>query len=682
MSSSQTRLSDLRNAVVRKLVELDHSWNRRRRRNSSTLRPFNTFILNTLIVQLICQVSSQQHQQPIQINLSNTSNSSSSSSSVLSFDLLSSSSQSFYLPPPSVPTETSVTLNICSFTNNSASVLSSPSANDLIQFLYPDLLIISNSSELQNPSIDNLPITHSNSKFILPNQSNSQNGDRSDSVAGFASSTILNSQGLWINVRAPPPLSSSNTNKGNTKNDSSSTSTSQRVSLQLGISTGLPVHSSLNRPAFKFEDSDDSSVLLTAADSSLFLPFSSNEPFPLSQIYPIILPTPSNLSIGLSSSSCYLQSFNLSTSKASVPMSNVVSSLTIRGTGLGMISSQLTSNLSETGSRISPERAGKRVQYQVNGLRPDTNYTAWLFQPNSLNVPNIQTGKLWPYINFRTKSSSKCKLVHDLSFCPNVAYSVPNPQGMTIQNLIQAYNQSIFSTLANFSTVISTYPCNNDTSGRYSFVSGCGDCLRAYTDWACSVMMPRCTDPPNPSNSFMENNTRLTSTGSFLQQPDPINNFNGATVLNRIASNVSRTPQFPSSAASNNLYPYGEIPPCLSTCTLVQATCPAFVGFKCPELKIDDLTRLNYGTARGLNEVEVLGGQNIGGVGRSGYLRAGDRFGNVYCNGLDSDLSYSRISQANREFLASVGGKGKVTFMVSVLGFVLFNWLVLEGLIL
>lgn len=308
-------------------------------------------------------------------------------------------------------------------------------------------------------------------------------------------------------------------------------------------------------------------------------------------------------------------------SKSQLARLSINPSLTTRTTGVGSFSSQPTGNATDHDYRISDQAAGLRTQYLINNLSPALNYSAWLFQPGPV-VDNVQTGKLWPYINFRTKSSKNCRLVHDLSFCPSVAYAVPSSPSQTTTSLLDMYNQTVNQHLDNFQTVLSTYPCNNDTSGRYSFVTGCGDCLRAYKDWACAMTMPRCTDPPPspPAPALPSAETQL--------------------VFTRNEPNNSRTPNL----KDKSVYPYAELPPCASLCTLVAATCPPLMGWNCP---LPGVTlNASYRDPRPVSPLELAGGQqSLAGFGGD---RAQDRFGNVFCNALESDIVYARMGAAYR----------------------------------
>ncbi|WAQ89759.1 hypothetical protein PtA15_11A450 [Puccinia triticina] len=429
-----------------------------------------------------------------------------------------------FVPAPDTPTETFVSLSLCG----------APPGQPPLAPTLPTILIVSNSTDNRTPSPAALPARPR--PTILGHQP--ATGDYADLRAGLAALSLLNSVGLWIALQPPlPPLPST---------------------LQLGLSTTAPLHSSHAFPALRLDDTDDANALLIAADPSVLVPAGTRDPPPLSALLPIILPSPDSLQLGLASSLCYLQALLAAQppeARAAQARIAIVPSLTDRTTGLGSFSSQPTGNASDHDYRISDSAAGLRTQYLITNLAPATNYSAWLFQPGPV-VDNVPTGRLWPYISFRTKSTKNCRLLHDLPFCPSVAYAVPASPSLSTSAVVAQYNRSVSGHLANFRTVVSTYPCNNDTSGRYSFVTGCGDCLRAYTDWACAVALPRCVDPPAPDPTG--------TTQLVFARPDPAS---------------SRTPNI---SDPGGMYPYVELPPCASLCTLVAATCPPLLGWACP----------------------------------------------------------------------------------------------------
>lgn len=217
--------------------------------------------------------------------------------------------------------------------------------------------------------------------------------------------------------------------------------------------------------------------------------------------------------------------------------------------------------------------------------------------------------------------------MHSLAFCPAVAHSVPAPASVSTADLITHYNNTLSSSITNFTRTLSTFSCNSTTYGGYSFVSTCADCLAAYRTWTCAISLPRCTDPPINATLATGDSLEWTIPTTYQQ------------TLLRANPLTSRTPTFapdllrqtfPSLTVNSSLavldqtpFPYAEVPPCLDTCHLVEARCPPFVGFQCPR-------EGGTGTAGyGMTQVVDLDARMAGDLGGNEGKRAGDRFGNV-----------------------------------------------------
>lgn len=268
----------------------------------------------------------------------------------------------------------------------------------------------------------------------------------------------------------------------------------------------------------------------------------------------------------------------------------------------------------------------------------------------------------------RTLAATSCQLVYDLDFCPSVAYSVPSPSSLPLPALVDYYSSLVVPHIQNFSLTMSTYPCNNaSVDGRWSYIATCDDCVSAYRDWACGVIMPRCTDVP-PFGADVSNDAEVTGraagddkTSTVKSDDEGPGDYGGLipfvpqTVLTRSNATLSRTPglaadslseafpSLPPSTVGSSPFPYGEVPPCISTCHLVAASCPPFFGWSCPLLSTT-LTA-SYGLPQAdLGGRDVRGGEENSAGG--GGERAADRFGNVWCNALGTDMAYARMGAA------------------------------------
>ncbi|KAL2197595.1 stretch-activated Ca-permeable channel [Corynascus similis CBS 632.67] len=178
--------------------------------------------------------------------------------------------------------------------------------------------------------------------------------------------------------------------------------------------------------------------------------------------------------------------------------------------------------------------------------------------------------------NFSTKSyHDNCALISDLTFCDQIAYSVPsNPNFGNSTKLAEFYDNYARSAYANFEKSLAQVACDGPSSQRYSLARNCTDCAAAYKDWLCSVAIPRCED--------------FSNTASYLQpraidQPFP----NGEKLDAEALALMPKTPAYMSSR--NPLIddiikpgPHKELLPCDDLCHKLVQSCPASMEFGCP----------------------------------------------------------------------------------------------------
>ncbi|KAK0552203.1 stretch-activated cation channel mid1 [Tilletia horrida] len=343
------------------------------------------------------------------------------------------------------------------------------------------------------------------------------------------------------------------------------------------------------------DDTDNSHALVTSSWYSNVSPVNINQTItPNVTVY--LLPSEGVVSLDpyFNSSMCALeQSFSLFNATSAI-------------TGNRFLSGPVIYNISETtrgvldtptSSRIDSKQLAERVRMQVliNNLVPSTNYTAWLrwTRPQQPTTPTGVLGSvLYPAIKFVTKKSNNCRLVTNLDYCPSVAYSIPISPDVPTDVAIAAANLTVTPNLQNFTTTINTFPCGSKQFGQYSFVSTCDDCINAYRDWVCGVVLPRCTDPltdPDDQSAASQNGKDLTgaSTGTNTRLlPYIVNrNVNG--------SSTSRSPIVDSVLKPGE---YGELLPCIYTCHFVSRACPPINGWTwtCPDW--DMTAQQDYGT--------------------------------------------------------------------------------------
>ncbi|WFD29524.1 stretch-activated cation channel mid1 [Malassezia sp. CBS 17886] len=309
-----------------------------------------------------------------------------------------------------------------------------------------------------------------------------------------------------------------------------------------------------------------------------------------------------------------------------------------------------------------------RMQFYVAGLGAGLNYTAYLVASQVVN--GILTRTLYPSVKFVTKTNPYCRLVYDLSFCPELAYSIPSNPSVPPNYAMSVIENMISANYGNFSAMLATFPCESETFGMYSSVTTCTDCMRAYQNWLCAVAIPRCTDLVDPAQSAAsQNGTDLEG----LAMPANVQLY--PYVVNRIGEDSSRQ-----SYINELLRPgdYGELLPCLSTCEMVTRSCPPVIQWMCPQWTVT--AQRDYGTFADADS-DGFGAGGNGGAGKNGLRFGGtpsryvaqDAFGHVYCNAMDVDrllrqadgaarMRYSRavllVPVALAVFLGGGGGLG------------------------
>ncbi|KAI8092956.1 stretch-activated Ca2+-permeable channel component-domain-containing protein [Halteromyces radiatus] len=204
-------------------------------------------------------------------------------------------------------------------------------------------------------------------------------------------------------------------------------------------------------------------------------------------------------------------------------------------------------------------------QIMISNLTLGQNYTVYMVEQQQLPISSPTTpattiiGTATP-LKIYTKSNANCRMMYNLDFCSDVAYSVPTDPTHDIWNITYSYDQQAQALFEPFATALSQFNCNNT---QYSLVRNCDDCYRDYKRWLCAVTIPRCTD----------NSTSISSTISTRD----------------VANGSSRNPWIDSAYQPGE---WTELLPCIDVCYQVVQSCPPFLQFNCPE---DDLARQQYG---------------------------------------------------------------------------------------
>ncbi|KAK8909349.1 hypothetical protein QC760_002062 [Botrytis cinerea] len=260
----------------------------------------------------------------------------------------------------------------------------------------------------------------------------------------------------------------------------------------------------------------------------------------------------------------------------------------------GQKTDRIKMSMTTRGNSDSPKQ-----QFYFDGLTADTSYYGILAMNGNATALGREGvgggGQVWKAMTFSTISADNCALVYNLTFCDQVAWTVPaNPN--TFPNttaLGEWYDNSTYQSYKYFKKALAQIPCNTTSSAQYSLAQNCTSCDAAYKTWLCSVTIPRCTDFSNDLPWLQERG---------MGQPFP----NGTTLspeLLDIASssqpkNGSRNPDITTTVQPG---PYKEILPCEDLCYGIVRACPAIMAFACP-VPGDTGFDASYGVHRTANQ--------------------------------------------------------------------------------
>ncbi|ORZ12650.1 stretch-activated Ca2+-permeable channel component-domain-containing protein, partial [Absidia repens] len=208
-----------------------------------------------------------------------------------------------------------------------------------------------------------------------------------------------------------------------------------------------------------------------------------------------------------------------------------------------------------------------RQQLMISNLTQGQTYQAYMIKQD-----NAITGIASP-LDIQMKSDPHCRMIYDLDFCDDVAYSVPTDPNQDIWNITRSYDDQVKELFAPFGTALTQFNCN---STQYSLVRNCDDCYRDYKRWLCAVTIPRCTssttDTPT-SASLSDNQEELLPTVGTRD----------------VTNGSSRNPWIDETYKPSG---WTELLPCIDLCYHVVQSCPPFLQFNCPE---GDLAAQQYG---------------------------------------------------------------------------------------
>lgn len=228
-----------------------------------------------------------------------------------------------------------------------------------------------------------------------------------------------------------------------------------------------------------------------------------------------------------------------------------------------------------------------KEQFYISALNASSQYWGFLaLEGNSTPGMIGGGGKIWSAVNFSTKAADNCALMYNLSFCSEVAYAVPsNPQlyppATGIPKLAALYDNYSYAMYQYFNYSLQQIPCNTTSSAQYSLARNCDDCARSYKQWLCAVTIPRCEDWNNQASYLapraMAQNFTNGSVPAWITSPNSLQ----SAQLNAVASNSSRNSQIIDTVIQPG--PYKEVLPCVDLCYDLVQSCPAQLGFYCPQ---------------------------------------------------------------------------------------------------
>ncbi|KAF2711178.1 hypothetical protein K504DRAFT_376168 [Pleomassaria siparia CBS 279.74] len=237
-------------------------------------------------------------------------------------------------------------------------------------------------------------------------------------------------------------------------------------------------------------------------------------------------------------------------------------------------------------------------QFHIKGLEAGTAYSAFLVvngTAEGLDVPHVGVvpagGIVWRQFSWITKPDDSCQVIFDLPFCTDVAYAVPSSAKYKndLAGLISLYDDPARAYWTNFTNSLDQVACNTTGDAQYSLARNCDDCRHDYKTWLCSVLMPRC-ESFNATDDFLQerNIGAPFPNGTFAYGGNMTREFN-MTRRDRLAYNQSRNPMIDTLIQPG---PYKELLPCDYLCFDIVRSCPAQLGFSCPN---EPAMRLTYG---------------------------------------------------------------------------------------
>ncbi|KAG9195816.1 hypothetical protein G6011_00937 [Alternaria panax] len=223
-----------------------------------------------------------------------------------------------------------------------------------------------------------------------------------------------------------------------------------------------------------------------------------------------------------------------------------------------------------------------KSQFHVRNLQAAKTYNGFVVVEGSqepLYIDNVGTtragGRVFQAFNWTTKADDSCQVLFDLEFCDTVAYAVPSNTKFKYNDtaLAEIYDNQARAYFDNFNKSLAQVACDTVSEAQYSLARTCDDCARDYKSWLCMVLMPRCEDWTANDPSLVPRNIKTPFANGSL--PDMMAGFNESAAFTR-----SRNPKIDEEIQPG---PYKEMKPCEDMCFDIVKSCPAQMGFSCPD---------------------------------------------------------------------------------------------------
>ncbi|KAF2640711.1 hypothetical protein P280DRAFT_399935 [Massarina eburnea CBS 473.64] len=384
-----------------------------------------------------------------------------------------------------------------------------------------------------------------------------------DFIGGYANFTTNTTRDLYIGVSAP----------GLTDGWNGS------WSFDLAASTDGYYHSYDNDSQYMY-------MIDTDSDSTLFVTYNL---------------TSSNSSAAVSDWAEWINNFTM----YAFPTGNWSDMTGLERSYCGLKNQFDTTNKIQVKSNITTQFGGEhpKALFNVQGLETNKTYTGFLAVGGNTQAMQLPLGlakedgevtvrgggQVFKQFSWTTKADDSCQVLFGLPFCSKVAYAVPSSTKFKTDDagLIALYDTLASSYYENFTRSLDQIACETTSTAQYSLARNCTHCAEDYKAWLCSVVIPRCEDFTATDPWLQDRNIgMLFSNGSLPYAYNTTKEYN-ATRRDRLSYNQSRVPMIDEQIQPG---PYKELLPCQDLCWDIVRSCPAQLGFACPNPPADQLT--------------------------------------------------------------------------------------------